>query len=165
MYFPSFPNHSRVWIYAAKRPFTLEEHEYISGRLGLFIDQWQAHGKQLKSGFEIIHKRFIVIAVDEGQQNATGCSIDSCVRELHSIGDDLGIDLFDRMQIIYRDTDNGMVVSCSISDMKEMIKKDDFKRDTPVFVNNLTNMTELRNKWEIPAADSWLARYFEIANA
>ena len=165
MYFPSFPDHSRVWIYAAKRPFTLEEHEYISARLGLFIEQWQAHGKQLKSGFEIIHKRFIVIAVDEGPQNATGCSIDSCVRELQAMSSDLNIDLFDRMQIIYRDTDNGMVVSCSINDMKEMIQEGDFTSDTPVFVNNLTSMAELRTSWERPAAESWLARYFDKANA
>jgi hypothetical protein len=165
MLFPSFPNHTRVWIYAAKRPFTVEEHEYICARLKLFIEQWQAHGKQLKSGFEIVHKRFIIIAVDEDPQNATGCSIDACVRELQSISKDLNLDLFDRMQVIYRDTDNNMVVSCSIAELKEMIAEGDFTPDTPVFNNSITTLGDLRIKWETTANSSWVNRYFKTTPA
>ncbi len=165
MLFPSFPNHSRVWIYAAKRPFTVEEHEYICARLRLFIEQWQAHGKQLKSDFEIFNNRFIVVAVDEGTQNATGCSIDACVHELQSISKDLNIDLFDRMQVVYRDTDNNMVVSCSITEMKQMIEEGDFTPETPVFNNSITQLNDLRDNWEIPAKQSWINRYFKTANA
>jgi hypothetical protein len=165
MYFETFPNYARVWIYSARRPFTLEEHEYISARLGMFIAQWQAHGKQLKSDFEVIHRRFIVIAVDEGPQNATGCSIDACVHELQAIGKDLNIELFDRMQVVYRDTDNNMVVSCSIAAMKEMIAVGDFTPETPVFDNSITQLIDLRTHWEIPAKQSWLARYFKTAKA
>ncbi len=164
-YFESFPDHARVWIYAAKRPFTLEEHEYLSARLGLFIEQWQAHGKQLKSDFAILHRRFVVIAVDEGPQNATGCSIDACVHELQAISKELNIDLFDRMQVVYRDVDNNMVVSCSIPEAKEMIAQHDFPTDTPVFNNSITSLKELRQNWEVPAAESWIKRYFETAKA
>lgn len=159
------PDHARIWIYAATRPFADEECEYISARLETFIPNWQAHGANLEAAFDILHKRFVVIAVDEGLQNATGCSIDACVSELKDISKVLNIDLFNRMQVIYRDLDNNLVVSCSIAELKEMIAHHDFPDDTLVFNNSITTLGELRKAWEIPATESWVSRYLSAIKA
>lgn len=159
----SLPQTARIWVYAAQRPLTLEEHEYISARLDLFVDEWNAHGKKLQTGFAILHKRFIVLAVDENAQSATGCSIDSSVHEIDNIGQKLGINFFNRLQVVYRDSDNNMVVSTSIADLKQMVVEGDFTPDTCVFDNTITTLHALMNDWEVPASKTYLRKYFAIA--
>ena len=163
--FESFPDTARVWIYAAARPLTIEEHEYTCARLNNFMDEWSAHGTKLKADFKLMHKRFIVITVDESGQNATGCSIDTCVHEIQDIGAKLNLDFFNRMQVVYRDETNNMVVSCTIAELKEMVAHHDFPDDTPVFDNSITTLGQLRSAWEKPAHQTWIARYLTSVNA
>ena len=163
--FKNLPDHSKTWIYAAARPLAIEEYEFICARLSNFIGDWAAHGAKLKAEFEILHSRFIVIAVDEGPQNATGCSIDSCVHEIQAIGKELGIDFFNRLQVVYRDENNNLVVSCSIAELKQMIAELDFPINTPVFDNTVQTLGQLRTNWEVPAKQSWIARYFSPVGA
>jgi hypothetical protein len=157
--FETFPDSSRVWIYAAPRPLTQEEYEFICARLENFIDDWAAHGSKLAATFSVLHRRFIVVAVDERPQDASGCSIDACVHEIQAIGESLEIDFFNRLRVVYRDENNNLVVSCSIPELKEMIAEHDFPNDTPVFDNTIQNLGQLRNNWEIPAKKSWISKY------
>jgi hypothetical protein len=159
--FENFPDYSKIWIYAAQRPITPDENEFITARLENFMDEWAAHGAKLEATFSILYRRFIVIAVDEGPQNATGCSIDSCVHEIQAIGKVLEIDFFDRMRVVYRDENNNMVVSCTIPELKEMIADHDFPNRTPVFDNSIQTLGDLRTRWEIPAISSWIGRYLK----
>ncbi len=163
--FTNFPDTARVWIYAATRPLTLEEQEYTSASLQNFVAEWRAHGTKLNADFTLLHRRFIVIAVDEDQQDATGCSIDACVHEVQHIGKALGIDFFNRMQVVYRDETNNMVVSCTIAELKEMIANHDFPDTTPVYDCSITSLGQLRHAWEKPANQTWLAKYFTHINA
>ena len=71
--FNSLPEESRVWIYQANRSFSEEEIEELKGQLDTFIEAWTAHGKDLKAGYKIVYKRFIVIAMDQNLNAATGC--------------------------------------------------------------------------------------------
>ena len=58
--FNTLPEEARVWIYQANRSFTEEELDQIKHKLEQFITQWTAHGSDLKAGFDIRYKRFIV---------------------------------------------------------------------------------------------------------
>lgn len=165
MAFQNFPDHTKIWIYAAPRPITQDEYEFICARLENFIDDWAAHGAKLTASFTVLHRRFIVIAVDEGPQNATGCSIDSCVHEIQAIGKILGIDFFNRLQVIYRDETNNLVVSCTISELKEMVADHDFPKNTPIFDNSIQTLGQLRTQWEVPAINSWIGRYLKPVGA
>ncbi len=159
------PDHSRVWIYTTPRPLTVEEQEFISARMSNFVADWAAHGAKLNADFTILHNRFIIIVVDEGPQNATGCSIDSCVHELQRIGQELKIDFFDRMNIVYRDEDNGMVVSCRMSDLKEMVTEGDFQGNTVVFDTTIQNLGDLRTRFETTAVKTWMKRFLTGVSA
>ena len=162
----NFPDSSRIWIYTAPRPLTIEECEFISARMANFVAEWAAHGAKLNADFEILYKRFIVIAVDEGPQNATGCSIDSCVHELQKIGTELNIDFFDRMVVVYRDEENNnMVVSCKMNELKNMIADGDFTPQTIVFDNTILTLGELRSRWENTAGNTWMKRYFSAVKS
>ena len=52
------------------------------------------------------------------------------------------------------------MVSCSIAELKQMIAELDFPINTPVFDNTVQTLGQLRTNWEVPAKQSWIARYF-----
>jgi hypothetical protein len=41
--------------------------------------EWAAHGTSLVSSYQLKYNRFIILAVDQDVQSATGCSIDASV--------------------------------------------------------------------------------------
>ncbi|MCB0470074.1 MAG: ABC transporter ATPase, partial [Flavobacteriaceae bacterium] len=63
--FNTLPEDSRIWIYQANRSFTEDEIKEISSKLDVFIENWTAHGSDLESGYKIVYKRFIVIALNQ----------------------------------------------------------------------------------------------------
>ena len=58
--FETLPETSRIWIYQCSRSFSEEELEEVKESLNAFIEQWTAHGSDLKAGYEIRYKRFII---------------------------------------------------------------------------------------------------------
>ena len=77
--FDTLPGTSRVWIYQANRSFSPEELTEIKAALDTFITEWTAHGQNLKAGYDIRYNRFIVLALDQSLNMASGCSIDALV--------------------------------------------------------------------------------------
>src|SRR5262245_6072834 len=109
MYLPfdKLPDHSRIWIYQASRPFNSAEVSIISEELSAFTSEWTAHGIPLKASFDIRFNQFVILAADENVQEASGCSIDDSVRRIKDLEEKLGgVDLFDRRRIAFlKDTD------------------------------------------------------------
>src|SRR5665811_853372 len=83
--FNTLPETSRIWIYQADRSFTSDELEEIQSEMDAFLKDWTAHGSNLKAGYEIRYKRFIVIALDQSQAAASGCSIDASVHFIKNL--------------------------------------------------------------------------------
>jgi len=81
--YQDLPSNSRVWVYQSEREFTSKELEFISEKAIDFIEKWTKHGSNLKGSFTIKYNQFLVLAVDEGFNNVSGCSIDSSVRFVH----------------------------------------------------------------------------------
>ena len=77
--FDTLPEESRVWIYQANRSFSEKEISQLKEQLNIFIEAWTAHGKDLQAGYKIVYKRFIVLALNQNLNKATGCSIDASV--------------------------------------------------------------------------------------
>lgn len=97
--FPDLPGNSRVWIYSSNRPFDGTESNFIQESINEFIDSWAAHGKGLRAEGKLIEDRFIVIAADESMVSASGCSIDSSVRFIKGLQDQLNNNFFDRLKL------------------------------------------------------------------
>ncbi|MCF8715325.1 ABC transporter ATPase [Joostella atrarenae] len=148
---------ARVWIYQANRSFTKEEIEELKNRLESFIEQWTAHGANLKASFEIRYKRFIIIALDQEFNVASGCSIDASVRFIQQLEQDYNVTLLDKMNVSYRQGD--FIAYKPLIDFKKMAKQKAVSQNTIVFNNLVTNKEEYQNYWEVPARDSWHARF------
>lgn len=152
------PENARLWIYQADRPFTVDEEQKIKNLAETFVGQWAAHGQKLKAAVSIEHHQFIILAVDESFNQASGCSIDASVGLIQQIQDQFQINLLDRTKVAF--LMDGKVMLVPIGSLKEAVKTGKIGAHTTVFNNLLNNAGELKTNWLLPAKDTWLSRYF-----
>ncbi|PRD49112.1 ABC transporter ATPase [Sphingobacterium haloxyli] len=151
----------RVWIYQSNRFFETEEVQKIEQILEEFVQQWTAHGSQLAGSYEIRYSLFIILKVDEEKAMVTGCSIDKSVHLLKKIEQELGISLFDRLQLAYRREANAPIQVVSQENFRELLRTGEIDHDRVVVFNNMiTSVQELDMKWEVPMKDSWHGKVF-----
>jgi len=65
--FKELPDSARIWIYQCSRSFSESELLEVKTGLTAFLEQWTAHGSDLKAGFNINYKRFIIVGLDQSQ--------------------------------------------------------------------------------------------------
>ena len=155
--FKTLPETSRVWIYQCNRSFSEVEITEISSNLDAFLTSWTAHGNDLNAGYEIKYKRFIIIALDQSTQGATGCSIDASVRFIQELERKYNVMLLDKMNVSYKQGE--FVAYKSLLDFKAMAKQKAISKNTIVFNNLVANKGEYLEHWEVPVSESWHARF------
>ena len=157
--FDTLPEESRVWIYQANRSFSENELEELKDKLNVFIEAWTAHGKDLESGYKIVYKRFIVIALNQNLNNATGCSIDASVHFIQELEKTYNVDLMDKMNVSFKQGE--FVAHKSLLDFKKMARDKAVSKNTIVFNNLVNNIAEFNENWEVPASESWHSRFLK----
>jgi hypothetical protein len=155
--FESLADHSRIWIYQANRKLTAADQKLLSAGLTQMCEQWTAHGTPLDTSFNILNDQFIVLAVDETANGASGCSIDGSVRTLKNLQQPLGLDLFDRTLAAFEL--NGQIVIHRLSDIRNLFEKKALSADTIAFNNAVTTKGEWQTNWRVRVKDSWMARF------
>ena len=155
--FENLPSHSRVWIYQSDREFTTQEVALISDKAKLFVGQWTKHGSDLQGSFIIKYNQFLILAVDEGFNNVSGCSIDSSVRFVQDVEKALDLDMMNKMNISFKD--GGHINSVKMTIFKEFVLARKITSETIVFNNMITTKKELETHWEVPLLNSWHKRF------
>jgi len=156
--YKDLPDNSRVWIYQSDRELTAEEIDFISLNAKQFIEQWTRHGDDLQGSFTIKYNQFLVLAVDEGFNNVSGCSIDASVHFVQELEKALNIDMMNKMNISFKDGDHINIVKMNA--FKDYVKQNKVDVNTVVFNNMVATKDELENQWEVPASQSWHQRFF-----
>lgn len=157
--FDTLPEESRVWIYQANRSFSEKEISQLKEQLNIFIEAWTAHGKDLQAGYKIVYKRFIVLALNQNLNKATGCSIDASVHFIQEIEKQYKVDLMDKMNVSYKQGE--FIAHKTLIDFKKMAKNNSVSKTTIVFNNLVTNIAEFNENWEVPASESWHSRFMK----
>ena len=98
--FPNLPAHSRVWLYLADRKLDGTEVQYVNEQMQHFLSNWAAHNKKLTCDGVLLFNQYLILAVNEDIESASGCSIDSSVRFVKSLGQELNIDFFNRLKVM-----------------------------------------------------------------
>lgn len=155
--FKTLPETSRIWIYQANRSFNTLEIEEITELLNTFIADWTAHGADLKAGFEIRYNRFIILALDQQMAAASGCSIDASVHFIQQLEQKYDVDLLDKMNVSYKQGE--YIAYKPLADFKKMAKNKAVSKNTVVFNHLVVNKGEYLSHWEVPASESWHARF------
>ena len=151
------PETARVWIYQSNHPFAEREIIVLRSQINGFTAEWTAHSKQLCAAGDILHDYFIVLAVDESQAGASGCSIDKSVNFIKNIENQYDVQLFERMTFAYLD---GEIVKTAVSDdFKQLYTEGVVNGETLVFDNLVSTVSDLKNKWLKPLNSSWHRRF------
>lgn len=155
--FDKLPLNSRVWVYSSNRKFIQKEIISIRKDLENFLSNWTSHNQNLETGFELRYDRFIIIAVNQEINNASGCSIDNCVRFIKKLENKYEVDLLDKMNVIYKQDKH--LYHKKLNEFITMYKNNSVSLNTVVFNNLVNTISEYKFKWEIPVKESWHKRF------
>src|SRR3989344_645515 len=150
--FKNMPSDARLWVYQSNRILSDAEVKAIETEGLRFISYWAAHGASLKASFDVLHNLFVVIAVDEKQAMASGCSIDKSVHFVKKLEQKLSLNLFDRMQVAYRSSNEIKV--CKLSDFEKLASQGIINESTIVFNNMVSSKEAFDSQWEVPLKQS-----------
>jgi hypothetical protein len=157
--FAALPDSARLWVFAASRPLQDDERDRLLEAVDGFLDQWNAHRVPLDCAREFRYDQFLLVGVDEEAAGVSGCSVDSLVRTMKGLGQQLGVDLLDHASVFYRDGDQ--VRRVSREDFADAAQQCIVTPATTVFDNTIPTAGALRaGAWEAPAARTWHARAF-----
>ena len=151
------PAHARVWVYKSAIPFTSGQRQAMLERGAAFTASWAAHGSALDACVDVLQDHFLIIAVDEQQAMASGCSIDKSVRLVQQLERDLGVKVTDRMVVLYEA--NGAISACRVQDMEQLVRSGGLTATTVVFDDLVANVGDLRDRFRAPLSSTWMARY------
>jgi len=154
----SYSPSSKVWIYTSDKEFNSEQVPIIASSLNSFVKNWTAHSKLLQSTYLIAFNRFIILIVDESKAGASGCSIDASVRFMKGLGEEFGLDFFNRMLFAYKEGEKAIVLDKE--NFEKSIRSGNIHRETLVFNNLVRNKEELGRLWIVPLKESWFGDYF-----
>ena len=120
--FDILPKESRLWIYASEHKLTDKQQDYILNTLNDHIRGWEAHKISLTAGIKIIANHFIIVALDESENKASGCSIDTLQNKIQHIENKLSISLLNRLNIFCLLDDD--IVCIPSFNLKNNVSKD-----------------------------------------
>jgi len=147
--FNKLPDSSRIWIYSAEKTLTAEQKNHILTYITKHLNGWNAHKVPLKAGLTILENHFIVVALDETFNAASGCSIDTLQQTIQELEQDLTICLLNRLNIFCRIDDK---IQCiPTTKLAAHVNKDTLFYDLTIQKKN-----ELSN-WLKPIDEGWCA--------
>lgn len=153
----SFSPDSKVWVYVSNRLLSEAEAAQAQQYLDQFCRQWTAHNQALKATAEVFERQFVILMVDETQAGASGCSIDKSVHFLENLGDNLGVDFFERMRFAWIN-EQAQMQFANRAELTQSVQNAAIQ-DNTLMVNTLVqSKQDLQHKWLIPFHQSWHKR-------
>ncbi len=156
--FKDLPDDSRVWLYQSERQFSENEKDLIIQKLSAFCQSWNTHGNSMPTSFEILDNQVILLAVDESGLGASGCSIDSSVRMLRDLENELGVNITDQGKVTFK-SGSGKINVTSALGIKSKVTSGEIDSQTLVINPLVKSKKDLDSVW-ILAGNSWMNRYF-----
>ena len=147
--FNTITDNARIWIYAAENKFKKEQETYILKSISDHLKFWHSHGNNLKAAVTILKNHFVVVALDESENVASGCSIDTLQNKIQEIEKVLSISLLNRLNIF-----------CSINDEIKCVPS--FKLNDIAKANTLFYDLTIQRKSDLysylkPVSEGWCA--------
>ena len=147
--FNIIPEESRIWIYAAEYKLTNDQENYILNHISNHLQNWEAHKVPLTAGVTILENYFIVVALDDSQYGASGCSIDTLQKLIQNLEKYFSISLLNRLNVF-----------CKIED--EILCIPSFKLESIAKANTLFYDLTIQKKSELhsylkPISEGWCA--------
>jgi hypothetical protein len=153
--FASLPDSARVWVFGSGSDLPADSQTTLLSAVDDYLSDWRAHGSPLTVGRDWRDSRFLAIAVDQTDENASGCSLDALFRVLRTQEGRIGSPLLGNAQVYYRDPESGTVRATDRAGFAELARNGAIDGDTCVFDLSVQTVAEWRSHFETPAAKAW----------
>jgi hypothetical protein len=147
--FNTTDDQSRIWIYAAEQKLTNEQENHILKDISDHLQNWEAHKVPLTAGVTILEHHFIIIALDETKNGASGCSIDTLQNKIQNLEKELSISLLNRLNIFCR-------IEETIKCIPTTKLADNANKETLFYDLTIQKKSEL-STWLKPIEEGWCA--------
>lgn len=151
--FNQLPDQARVWVYAASQALTSEQRAFIQQQADSFTENWTAHQMPLKASFKIVDDVFLIIGVDVAHHDVSGCGIDKSVHLIQEWEKALGINLFNRLQVEYKQDDK--IQFGTKGKVADLLAQQTLTNQTLFYNKLVQNVAELNNNFLIPLQQMW----------
>lgn len=150
------PASSRLWIYPASRDLSPDEAYRCGEQLQAFCETWAAHGQSLQCSWAIHRNRFVLLMANEAVTGASGCSIDASTRIIRKLGEQMGIDFFDRRPAFLIGEQIEMI---ALDKLSEAFAGGKVSGESLVYHLQAGTLGEWNKTTVLPVTDTWLRRY------
>ena len=147
--FHTLPEQARIWLYASEKALTQSQQDYILNIISEELKGWNAHKQPLTAGVAILENHFIVVALDESKNGASGCSIDTLQKTIQKIEKEFSISLMNRLNVFCKIEDE--ILSMPSFKLGSLADKDTLFYDLTILTKNDLN-TYLK-----PISEGWCA--------
>ena len=147
--FHTLPEQARIWLYASEKALTQSQQDYILNIISEELKGWNAHKQPLTAGVAILENHFIVVALDESKNGASGCSIDTLQKTIQKIEKEFSISLMNRLNVFCKIEDE--ILSMPSFKLGSVADKDTLFYDLTILTKNDLN-TYLK-----PISEGWCA--------
>ena len=151
--FNTIDDQSRIWIYAAEHKLTNEQENHILKVISDHLNNWEAHKIPLTAGVTILESHFIVVALDDSQNGASGCSIDILQNKIQEIEKELSLSLLNRLNIFCK-------IEGAIKCILNTKLAEHANKKTLFYDLTIQKKSELSN-WLRPIEEGWCASIIE----
>jgi len=157
----SLPDAARIWVFVSADPLTPNQQAELARLLSAQLATWTAHRRELRVAYNLLHNRFVIVAVDESATAPSGCSIDALFNLMRNCGDAIGNALVDTADIVWRSPE-GLHAETRES-FNQLARSGRVDRSTVVFDRTVESIGNIRNgAWEKTVERSWHARAFDF---
>jgi hypothetical protein len=151
---------NRVWLYVIDKDLEQEQLHQLKEKGENFVKSWTAHDRQLHASFDILHKKIILVKVNESATEASGCSIDKLTRFITDLSAEFGLDLLNRLNVAYKAGSDVNVASSAV--VRQMLDNGQLSAESLIFDTSISRQDDLA-RLEKPLKDTWLAKYLKTA--
>lgn len=160
--FSSMPDGARVWVFGSAEGLSGESEATLLAAVDEYLGDWRAHGSPLTVAREWRDGRFLAIAVDQRDENASGCSLDALFRVLRDLEPRIGTSLLGNSRVYFRGENDSIGVA-DRAGFAEMAQGGSIGAGTGVFDLSVQTAGEWRSRFEVEAADSWHRALLPVA--
>ena len=153
--FEQLPASARLWIFSSPVPL---DTALLLPNLQEFIRSWTAHQQDLRASASLSEGFFILLAVDEAQTSASGCSIDKATHFVQDLGQSLNLNFLEKRRYFYRNGDEP-IHAVDHPTMQAAVQDSTVTENTLVADTLLTQVGDLHRLW-LPFGQSWHRRLF-----
>lgn len=148
------PDDSRVWAFGSSEELSPASEQVLLAAVDDYLSDWRAHGSPLTSGRDWRDARFLAIAVDHRDENASGCSLDALFRVLREIEPKIGASLLGASRVYFR-TRDGSIHATDRAGFAELAQSGVIDPESRVFDLSVQTVGEWRDGFETAAASAW----------